>query len=99
MKLNPVWFSPDYWTARQRFRSLVNQTGGRLSVLELSCPHEGESPLSIDIGWFGSADPKRVIMHVSGTHDASSCAHQGLRINVETQIFVKWQVLRRLNRC
>ena len=62
------YFSPDYVTARNRFRAAATAAGAALHALELTAkgPH-GES-LSIDIACIGSPRPERVFLHTTGVH-------------------------------
>ena len=48
------YFSPDYVTARNRFRAAVGRAGGRLTSLELTARGPAGEDLTIDIGWFGA---------------------------------------------
>jgi hypothetical protein len=57
-------FSDDYWTARQRFRSLAAAQGGKLDSL---FPVQN-SDLSIDCAWFGDTHPKNLLIHIAGVH-------------------------------
>src|SRR5437588_3817673 len=61
-------FSSDYFTARARFRQGVEKAGGRLESLPLDPEGPENEDLSIDIGWFGSDNPRRVLLHSSGLH-------------------------------
>ena len=61
-------FSPDYVTARSRFRRAVESSGGRLRVLNLNARGPAGEDLTIDIGWFGNPAPRRVLLHSSGLH-------------------------------
>jgi hypothetical protein len=62
------YFSADYSTARTRFRDAVAKAGGRLDVLPLDATGPEGERLTIDIGWFGSDSPERVLVHTSGLH-------------------------------
>ena len=62
------YFSPDFMAARARFRDAVARTGGRLDVLALDAKGPDEEGLTIDIGWFGTDTPERVLIHTSGLH-------------------------------
>jgi len=62
------YFSPDYIVARTRFRELVSRGGGALTALELAVRGPQGETLSIDVGWFGPENPRRVVLHSSGLH-------------------------------
>lgn len=62
------WFSPDYVTARSRFRSAAAAAGAALHALEIPGRGPQGETLSIDVAWLGSATPRRVLLHTSGVH-------------------------------
>ena len=78
--LDPRWFSDDYATARSRFRSLVTEKGGQLDSLPIAAKGPDGGDLSIDIGWFGSRTPDRVLLHISGTHGVEGFAGSGIQL-------------------
>src|SRR5581483_9504704 len=62
------FFSSDYFIARKRFRQMVPAAGGQLETIAIDAKGPGGEDLGIDIGWFGSTTPKRVLLHASGLH-------------------------------
>ncbi len=63
------WFSPDYATARRRFRAEAAAAGAELDAFthpELQTP-EGE-PLTTDVAVLGGQGDGRTLLVVSGTH-------------------------------
>ena len=68
------FFSPDYQTARDRFRRASSKAGANLHSLPLSVKSPNNSDLSIDIAWIGSSHPKHVILQISGTHGVEGFA-------------------------
>lgn len=62
------YFSPDYQTARERFRAAATAAGATLDPLELAARGPHGQPLSIDIAWLGSPQPERVFLHTTGVH-------------------------------
>ncbi len=62
------YFSPDYETARGRFRLAAVSAGGAAHAIALPARGPHGEPLSIDIAWLGSASPRRVFLHTSGLH-------------------------------
>jgi hypothetical protein len=62
------FFSPDYVTARERFRAALKNAGGVLHTLPLDAEGPRAEALSIEIGWLGSSRPRRVLLHASGLH-------------------------------
>jgi hypothetical protein len=74
------YFSPDHVTARRRFRETVVSCGGRLNSLELSAKGPHGEDLAIDIGWFGSVRPRRVLVHSSGLHGVEAFAGSAIQL-------------------
>jgi hypothetical protein len=74
------YFSPDYVTARSRFCEAVNKLGARLDSLRLAARGPGGEPLTIDIGWFGSEHPSRVLIHSSGIHGVEGFAGSAIQL-------------------
>ena len=63
-----AFFSPDYETARARFRAAAERAGARLDALPLHATSPRGQALSIDIAWFGPREPRRVLLHACGIH-------------------------------
>ncbi len=78
---NP-YFSPDYSAARSRFRQMVAERSGRLVILELDARGPGNEILSIDIGWFGTEMPRRVLLHSSGLHGVEGFAGSAIQLQL-----------------
>ncbi len=76
------YFSADYFTARSRFRQRVEKAGGRLEALELDAKGPGDENLSIDIGWFGAENPRRVLLHSSGLHGVEGFAGSAIQLQL-----------------
>lgn len=74
------WFSTDYAQARQRFRTAVTSKQGELSTLKLDAKGPAQEDLTIDIGWFGSSRPKRVLLHTSGLHGIEGFAGSAIQL-------------------
>src|SRR4051812_33292522 len=74
------FFSADFPMARRRFRQAVTARGGRLDTLAIPerGPHGEE--LGIDIGWFGAAEPRRVLVHSSGVHGIEGYAGSAIQL-------------------
>ena len=73
-------FSPDYFTARQRFREMAAKSGGRLEALPLDARGPAAEDLTIDIAWFGAPDPRRVLLHCSGLHGVEGFAGSAIQL-------------------
>ena len=61
-------YSPDYVTARQRFRTAATAAGARLEALSLPLQAADGTPLTIDVALLGSPTPRRAVVVSSGTH-------------------------------
>ncbi|MEP6962099.1 MAG: DUF2817 domain-containing protein [Acidobacteriota bacterium] len=75
------FFSPDYDTARRRFREAVAARQGRLDSLPLDPQGPAGEDLTIDIGWFGAARPHSVLMHSSGVHGVEGFAGSAIQLH------------------
>lgn len=62
------YFSPDYETARGRFRTAATAAGAALHAIALPAQGPRGETLGIDIAWVGAAHPRRVFLHTSGLH-------------------------------
>lgn len=76
------YFSPDYFTARTRFRKVVEKAGGRLYAIPLAAKGPGNEDLTIDVGWIGSDHPKRVLLHSSGLHGVEGFAGSAIQLEL-----------------
>lgn len=61
-------FSPDYATARDRFRDAAGSAGARLDALGIAPPGPNGETLTIDIAWLGAPHAQHVVVHTSGIH-------------------------------
>jgi hypothetical protein len=82
MKLSEKVFSPDYFTARHRFREMVTTAGGRLETIPLDAKGPNGEGLGIDIAWFGAANPRRVLLHSSGLHGVEGFAGSAIQLQL-----------------
>jgi hypothetical protein len=80
MHLSPNFFSPDYSTARHRFREMVAASGGTLEILTAHTKGPAGEDLTIDIAWFGSEKPVRVLVHSSGLHGVEGFAGSAIQL-------------------
>lgn len=68
------FFSPDYATARGRFRAAALRAGAALDTLPLAARGPRDEALTIDIAWLGARQPRRVLLHLSGVHGVEAFA-------------------------
>ena len=73
------FFSPDYVTARNRFRAAARAAGARLHELPLAASGPAGEALAIDAAWLGAADARRVLLHTSGLHGVEAFAGSAIQ--------------------
>ena len=66
--MTEAFFSPDYSTARDRFREAAGTAGATLHSLDLTPRGPAGEALSIDIAWFGATQPRSAFVHTTGMH-------------------------------
>jgi hypothetical protein len=74
-------FREDYDSARDLFRRLATEAGGRLRAYNNA--HRGplNEPLTVDVAWFGAEDAARVLVLVSATHGVEGFCGSGAQID------------------
>ena len=80
-----TYFSPDYFTARSRFREGAQKAGGRLTSMELDAKGPAGEDLTIDIAWFGAKQPREVLLHSSGLHGVEAFAGSAIQLQLLDQ--------------
>ena len=76
------YFADSYQEARRRFREVAATRGAEISSLPLQCRGPDDEPLTIDIGWFGSKTPARLLMHCSGIHGVEGFAGSAIQLRI-----------------
>jgi len=76
------YFSPDYGTARRRFRDSTKRVGATLESVHLDAKGPAGEDLAIDIAWFGPENPRRVILHSSGLHGVEGFAGSAIQLQL-----------------
>jgi Protein of unknown function (DUF2817) len=76
------YFSPDYFTARDRFREYAAIAGARLEALPLKAKGPQGQDLTIDIAWFGSDTSDRLLVHSSGLHGVEGFAGSAIQLQL-----------------
>lgn len=74
------FFSPDYATARARFRSAAQVAGAALSSLALDATGPAGEELTIDIAWLGNVDARRILLQSSGLHGVEAFAGSAIQL-------------------
>src|SRR5262249_19885165 len=80
MKSVDAYFSADYTVASDRFRESAAHAGARLEALPLTAKGPKGEELTVDIAWFGSASPTRVLVHSSGLHGIEGFAGSAIQL-------------------
>lgn len=73
-------FSPDYATARGRFRSAAQSSGATLEALALDARGPGGEHLTIDIAVLGAPGARRVLLHTCGLHGVEAFAGSAVQL-------------------
>jgi hypothetical protein len=73
------FFSPDYITARSRFRAAARGAGARLHELPLAAAGPAGEALTIDAAWLGAPHARRVVLHTSGLHGVEAFAGSAIQ--------------------
>lgn len=73
-------FSPDYWTARERFRAAAHAAGAVLHALPLDTKGPGGEELTIDIAWLGSEPARKIVLHTSGLHGVEAFTGSAIQL-------------------
>lgn len=74
------FFSPDYATARARFRAAAEATGAALHVLALDAKGPAGEDLTLDIAWLGAPAARRMLLHTSGLHGVEAFAGSAIQL-------------------
>lgn len=74
------FFSPDYATARERFRSAARAAGAALDALPLDARGPRGEALTIDIARLGDRQAGKVLLHTSGLHGIEAFAGSAIQL-------------------
>lgn len=75
-----TFFSPDYVTARDRFRHAARAAGARLDALELDARGPHGEPLSIDVAALGADNASRLVLQTTGMHGVEAYAGSAIQL-------------------
>ena len=76
------FFSPDYRTARDRFRDAALGAGASLDALALPARGPQQEDLTIDIARLGERGARRVLLHTSGLHGVEAFAGSAVQLAI-----------------
>lgn len=74
------FYSPDYVTARERFRAAAQSAGATLDALALEARGPRQETLALDIARFGERGARRVLLHTSGLHGVEAFAGAAVQL-------------------
>jgi len=74
------FFSPDYLTARERFRAAAQAAGAALHALALDATGPGGEALTIEIAWLGDQRARKIVLHTSGLHGVEAFAGSAIQL-------------------
>jgi len=74
------FFSPDYRTARERFRVAAQAAGAALHALALDATGPGGEALTIEIAWLGDQRARKIVLHTSGLHGVEAFAGSAIQL-------------------
>lgn len=74
------YFSPDYATARERFRHASELAGTERPALPLTARGPDGQELTIDIAFRGDRPARRVLLHTSGLHGVEAFAGSAVQL-------------------
>jgi hypothetical protein len=73
-------FPEDYFEAQRRFQQAVERTRGELIPIPIEARGPSGEALAIDVGWFGSSRPRRVLVHSCGVHGVEAFAGSAIQL-------------------
>jgi hypothetical protein len=76
------FFSPDYRTARDRFRDAARRAGASLDALPLQARGPLQEDLTIDIARLGERAARRVLLHTTGLHGVEAFAGSAVQLAI-----------------
>ena len=77
-----TYFSPDYATARKRFRAAARAAGATLDAIALEARGPAGEDLTVDFARWGERDARRVLLHTSGLHGVEAYAGSAIQLAV-----------------
>src|SRR5438105_731856 len=86
MMRSDKFFSPDYFTARNRFREAAVRAGARMETLPIDAKGPAGENLGIDIAWFGPENPRGALLHSSGLHGVEGFAGSAIQLQLLNEL-------------
>jgi hypothetical protein len=85
-------FSPDYRTARSRFRSATTERGWRQEAHPIQANGFADGDLTIDVARFGSMDADRLLILSSGLHGSEAPFGSAMQLAWLESLPLSWEV-------
>lgn len=80
------YFAASYDQARNKFTQAAATAGAEVIRLPLAAKGNSGLPLSIDIAWFGSKKPRKILLHTSGLHGVEGFAGSAIQLALVDQL-------------
>lgn len=74
------FFSPDYFTARDRFRSAAERCNAKVASYRIAARGPSDQPLTIDVALLGTAQAERALVISSGMHGVEGFSGSALQL-------------------
>jgi hypothetical protein len=85
------FFSPDYFTAKQRFAAVCQRMGLELHSLAIDAPSPTEEPLTIDVALAGAPKPRSALVVSSGLHGVEGFFGSAVQLAFLEQLATNWR--------
>ena len=85
------YFSPDYFTAKQRFLTATERLGAQHQSVPIQAPSPTGDPLTIDVAVIGAAKPKSALIVSSGLHGVEGFFGSAVQIAFLERFAPYWQ--------
>jgi len=85
------YYSPDYFSAKQRFLAACNRVGLAHQSLPIHAPSPNSEPLTIDIAVAGSEKPTLALVVSSGVHGIEGFFGSAVQLAFLEQLAPDWQ--------
>src|SRR5438105_4084802 len=89
-KPDPGPFSPDYNSARERFRALAAERGFRLEAYSIDRTGPSGEDLTIDAAILGDERPERAVVVSSGLHGVEGFFGSAVQVTMLRELAEGW---------
>jgi hypothetical protein len=85
------FFSPDYFTAKQRFGAICQRLGLEHRSLAIDAPSPTSEPLTIDVALAGAAQPRSALIISSGLHGVEGFLGSAVQLAYLERLMANWR--------